>query len=49
VLDRLRVGGRAPTNVAFGPPGDPSIYVVEDEHGRLERVAVGVEGLPLLN
>jgi len=49
VLDRLRVGGRGPTNVAFGPPGDPTIYVVEDEHGRLESLAVGVEGLPLYN
>jgi gluconolactonase len=49
VLERLHVGGRGPTNVAFGAPGDPTIYVVEDEHGRLESVAVGVEGLPLHN
>ena len=49
VLERLRVGGRGPTNVAFGPSGDPTIYVVEDEHGRLESVGVGVEGLPLYN
>jgi len=47
VTERLKVGGSGPTNVAFGAPGDPTIYVVEDEHGRLERLAVGVEGLPL--
>jgi gluconolactonase len=47
VLERLKVGGASPTNVAFGPPGDTAIYVVEDEHGRLERIDVGAAGLSL--
>ena len=49
VLDRMRVGGRGPTNVAFGPPGDPTIYVVEESTDGSRASAVGVEGLPLYN
>jgi gluconolactonase len=45
VVERLKVGGRSPTNCAFGPAG--TLYVVEDEHGCLETVDVGVDGLAL--
>lgn len=47
VVERIPVGGRFPTNVAFGPSGERGIYVVEDEHGRLEFHAVEASGLPL--
>jgi len=46
-LERLRVGGAAPTNVAFGAPGERRLYVVEDERGTMEILDVGVDGLEL--
>jgi gluconolactonase len=47
VVDRLTLGGRAPTNVAFGRAGEQKLYVVEDEKGTIEVHDVGVDGLPL--
>jgi gluconolactonase len=47
VEQRIRVDGRSPTNVAFGLDGDTRIYVVEDEHGSMASLDVGVGGLPL--
>lgn len=47
VVDRMALEGRAPTNVAFGKPGEQRLYVVEDEHGTIEVYDVGVDGLPL--
>lgn len=47
VESRIPVPGRSPTNLAFGPPGDERIYIVEDEHGSMESRSVGVDGLPL--
>jgi gluconolactonase len=47
VVDRLGLGGRAPTNVAFGRTGEQRLYVVEDEKGTIEVHDVGVDGLPL--
>ncbi len=44
---RIKLPGHWPTNVAFGPPGDGRIYIVEDERGTLEARTVGVEGLTL--
>jgi len=44
---RIKLPGHWPTNVAFGPPGDGRIYIVEDERGSLEARVVGVEGLAL--
>jgi gluconolactonase len=44
---RIKLPGDWPTNVAFGPPGDRRIYIVEDERGSLETRYVGVDGLPL--
>jgi gluconolactonase len=44
---RIKLPGHWPTNVAFGPPGDGRIYVVEDERGSLEARTVGVDGFPL--
>ncbi len=44
---RIQVPGHSPTNIAFGPPGEQRIYVVEDEHGSMESRLAGVEGLPL--
>jgi gluconolactonase len=47
IEQRIKLPGRAPTNVAFGPPGDWRIYIVEDERGSLEARTVGVDGLAL--
>jgi gluconolactonase len=44
---RIPVEGSSPTNLAFGLDGDTRIYVVEDEHGSLASLDVGVAGLPL--
>lgn len=47
VVEHIPTRGLKPTNVAFGLPGDPRIYVTEDELGSLEVFDVGAEGLPL--
>ena len=47
VEQRIPVPGSSPTNVTFGPDGDTRIFIVEDEHGSLEWLDVGVAGLPL--
>ena len=47
VLERIATRGSAPSNLAFGPPGEGRIYVVEDEHGQIETYDVGVDGLAL--
>lgn len=47
LADRLPVSGGGPTNVAFGLHGDGRIYITEVEHGRLEMLDVGVDGLEL--
>jgi gluconolactonase len=44
---RIKLDGNAPTNCTFGPDGDTRLYVVEDEHGTLFSIDVGVAGLPL--
>lgn len=44
---RIGLPGTYPTNVAFGPPGEGRIYVVEEDCGSLESRLVGAEGLPL--
>ncbi|MGA2455826.1 MAG: SMP-30/gluconolactonase/LRE family protein [Solirubrobacteraceae bacterium] len=44
---RIKLPGNWPTNVAFGPPGDGRIYIVEDERGSLEARTVGVDGFAL--
>ena len=44
---RIPIEGRSPTNVTFGPDGETKIYVVEDEHGTLASLDVGVAGLTL--
>jgi gluconolactonase len=45
--ERLPLVGRAPTNVAFGKPGEQRIYVVEDEFGTIEAYDVDADGFPL--
>ncbi len=47
VIRRIPLAGRLPSNLAFGLPGDPRIYVTEFEHGTLEVHPVGTEGYPL--
>ena len=47
VLERIATQGAAPSNIAFGPPGEGRIYVVEDERGRMETYDVGIDGLAL--
>ncbi len=47
VARRLKTSGRAPTNLAFGPPGSHRVFVTEDEFGSLEMFDVGIDGLPL--
>lgn len=46
-VERIPMLGKAPTNIAFGRPGDTRIYVAEDEHGQMEVHDVGVDGLEL--
>jgi len=47
VSRRIRLEGKKPSNLAFGLPGDPRIYVTEDELGQIEVHYVGTDGLPL--
>lgn len=47
VIERHKVTGTLPTNVAFGPPGSKRIYVTENTHGQIESFAVQADGLPL--
>ncbi len=47
VIRRIRLHGKRPTNVAFGPKGQRHIYVTEVERGSLEVHAVDSDGLPL--
>ncbi len=47
VSQRIQLEGKAPTNVAFGAPGERRIYVVEDQLGQMETYDVGVDGLQL--
>ncbi len=47
VIDRIPTEGNAPTNLAFGPAGSRTIYVVEDERGRVEVHGARADGLPL--
>ena len=49
VAERLPTQGSLPTNVAFGHPDDPHLYVTEYELGQLERLPVATSGLPLWN
>ena len=47
VTERLALVGHAPTNVAFGRPGEQRIYVVEDEFGTIEAYDVDTDGFAL--
>ena len=47
VIDRIATQGKAPTNLAFGPAGSRTIYVVEDERGHVEVYGTPADGLPL--
>jgi gluconolactonase len=45
---RIKLDGNSPTNCTFGPDdGDTRLFVVEDEHGTLFSIDVGVAGLKL--
>jgi gluconolactonase len=46
---RLKTAGRCPTNVAFGHPSEPRIFVTEVEFGRIEVFPVASKGLPLFS
>jgi len=47
IEDRIVLLGKAPTNIAFGPRGTRTIYVVEDELGQMETYSVPTDGLDL--
>jgi gluconolactonase len=47
VAERIPTAGKLPTNLAFGLPGDKTIYVTETEHGLLQAIPVNTEGLEL--
>jgi len=47
VVERIRMAGQLPTNVAFGAWGENKIYVTEGELGQIEVFDVGTNGLPL--
>ena len=48
VTERIAVGGKMPTNVAFGRQETGDIYVTVKDAGTLEKYHVGIDGLPLL-
>jgi gluconolactonase len=47
VARRIKVGGKYPTNVAFGPKGSKHLYVTEVETASVRIFDVGVDGFPL--
>jgi gluconolactonase len=47
IVEHMPLAGSAPTNVAFGRPGEQRLYVVEDELGAIEVYDVGTDGLSL--
>lgn len=47
VVQRLKVNGSLPTNLAFGPPGSRRIYVTEVETGTVQVLDVPCDGYPL--
>jgi len=47
VVKRIKTAGKRPTNVAFGAPGQRTIYITEVEIGSLEAIQVETDGLPL--
>jgi gluconolactonase len=49
VTQRIALAGHAPTNLAFGKPGEHRIYVVEDEFGTIEAYDVDTDGLALFD
>jgi gluconolactonase len=48
VVNRIRLDGPSPTNIAFGPRGTHMIFVTEQGIGQFERHQVTCDGLPLL-
>jgi gluconolactonase len=47
VLKRMPLDGKRPTNVAFGPEGEHTLYVTDQDIGQMEAYDAGVDGLPL--
>ena len=47
VARRIKVNGSMPTNLAFGPMGDKTIYVTEVETGSVQILDVDTDGFPL--
>lgn len=47
ILRRIPTAGIKPSNVAFGPRGEKSIYVTEGELGQIETFDLDTDGLPL--
>jgi gluconolactonase len=47
VVNRMKVEGSMPTNLAFGPPGTRRIYVTEVQTGTVQILDVPCDGLPL--
>ncbi len=47
VESRIPVEGTHPTNLAFGQPGSGDLYVTEASTNTLQKIHVGVDGLPL--
>ncbi len=44
VLRRIHTQGKKPTNIAFGPDGEPRIYITEVEFGQIEVFEVETSG-----
>lgn len=47
IVDRMDAGGAVCTNVAFGPPGSRTIYITEDETGRMLTLPARADGATL--
>ena len=47
VVKRLPLEGNRPSNAAFGPDGEHTLYITDQELGQMEAYDIGVDGLAL--
>lgn len=47
VLKRIPLEGKRPTNAAFGPEGEHTLYITDQDIGQMEAYDVGIDGLSL--
>ena len=47
ILKHMPLVGKRPTNAAFGPDGENTLYITDQDIGQMEAYDVGVDGFPL--